>query len=132
MKGYLIFFCAFCCSFIHAQDKGQQVFTNPKTQEVFIIKGIDTLNLTKVITEYKPLPPRWKKTNKIGMNLSEIAFVNWSAGGNNSISGLSNALFERNYKHEKVQWNNELIMRFGLNVQDGQKIRKSEDALAIN
>src|SRR5690606_2947278 len=88
--------------------------------------------LSKVISEYKPLPPRWAKGNKIGMNVSEIAFINWSAGGNNSISGLSNALFERNYTHEKVQWNNELIMRFGLSIQDGQKIRKSEDALAID
>jgi hypothetical protein len=132
MKGYLMIFCAFCCFFTQAQDKEQRVYTNPKTQEVYIIKGMDTINLTKVITEYKPIPPRWKRVNKVGMNVSEIAFVNWSAGGNNSISGLSNALFERNYKHEKVQWNNELIMRFGLNIQDGQKIRKSEDALAIN
>ena len=30
----------------------------------------------------------WTKKNTIGFDLSEIAFVNWSAGGTNSISGL--------------------------------------------
>lgn len=132
MRVSILLFCALFYSFTHAQVTEQDVYTDPKTQEVFIIQGMDTINLTKVIKEYKPLPPRWKRVNKIGMNVSEIAFVNWSAGGNNSISGLSNAVFERNYKHEKVQWNNELIMRFGLNIQDGQKIRKSEDALVLN
>ncbi len=115
-----------------AQDDDQQVYTNEKTKEVFIISGRDTINLTKIIKEYKPLPPRWSRVNKVGMNISEIAFVNWNAGGNNSISGLGNAKFERNYKHKKVQWNNEMIMRYGLNVQEGQKIRKTEDAFAIN
>ncbi|WP_417443423.1 DUF3078 domain-containing protein [Joostella sp.] len=126
-----IFFFMFL-ALAQAQDDDQQVYTNEKTKEVFIISGRDTINLTKIIKEYKPLPPRWSRVNKVGMNISEIAFVNWNAGGNNSISGLGNAKFERNYKHKKVQWNNEMIMRYGLNVQEGQKIRKTEDAFAIN
>ncbi|WP_335966783.1 DUF3078 domain-containing protein [Galbibacter sp. PAP.153] len=127
----VIFFMLFLAS-ANAQDDDQHVYTNPRTNEIYIISGKDTVNLTKIIKEYKPLPPRWKRINKAGLNISEIAFVNWSAGGNNSISGLSNAQFERNYKHEKVQWNNEMIMRYGLNVQEGQKVRKTEDAFAIN
>ncbi|MEH6703262.1 DUF3078 domain-containing protein [Galbibacter orientalis] len=128
---FILFFFMFL-TLAQAQDDDQHVYTNSRTKEVFIISGKDTVNLSKIIKEYKPLPPRWKRINKIGVNISEIAFVNWSAGGNNSISGLGNAQFERNYKHEKVQWNNEMIMRYGLNVQEGQKIRKTEDAFAVN
>ncbi|MCM5662325.1 DUF3078 domain-containing protein [Galbibacter mesophilus] len=125
--------CFFFFSFLaQAQDDDQQVFTNPRTKEVYIISGKDTVNLSKIITEYKPLPARWTKVNKVGANISEIAFVNWNAGGNNSITALGNARFERNYKHEKVQWNNEMIVRFGLNSQEGQKLRKTEDAFAVN
>lgn len=30
----------------------------------------------------------WIEKNTLGMNLSEVAFVNWNAGGNNSFSAL--------------------------------------------
>ncbi|QLE01285.1 DUF3078 domain-containing protein [Galbibacter sp. BG1] len=127
----ILFFVLFF-NLTQAQDDDQQVYTNPRTKEVFIIQGKDTVNLTKIIKEYKPLPPRWNRINKVGANISEIAFVNWNAGGNNSITALGNARFERNYKHEKLQWNNEMIMRFGINSQEGQKLRKTEDAFAVN
>ena len=32
----------------------------------------------------------WSKENKVGLDISQITFVNWNAGGNNSISGLPN------------------------------------------
>ncbi|MCX2681288.1 DUF3078 domain-containing protein [Galbibacter sp. EGI 63066] len=125
-----LFFLIFW-GFAQAQEK-PRVYTNERTQEVFMISGKDTVNLTKVIKKYKPLPPRWNYVNKVGVNISEIAFVNWNAGGNNSISALGNARFERNYKHKKVQWNNEILIRYGLNIQEGQKVRKSEDAFVFN
>jgi len=35
-----------------------------------------------------PKPPsNWTKRNQLGFDISEIAFVNWSAGGTSSISG---------------------------------------------
>ena len=34
----------------------------------------------------------WKKVNKVGLDFTQISFVNWSAGGNNSISGLAKEL----------------------------------------
>ena len=39
----------------------------------------------------------WKKENKVGLDISQISFINWNAGGNNSVSGLAKAQFVRTY-----------------------------------
>lgn len=94
-----------------------------------------TFNKTKALEEeYQPfrVPSFWEKENKLGVNLSEVAFVNWNAGGNNSVSSLANIKFLRNYKFRYVQWDNLLELRYGLNAQENQKLRKTDDAIRIS
>lgn len=74
----------------------------------------------------------WIKKNKIGLDISEIAFVNWSAGGTNSISGLFKGEFGRVYNKGNHRWSNELIVKYGLNKQDDVELRKTDDAFLIN
>lgn len=74
----------------------------------------------------------WKNTNKVGFDLSEIAFVNWNAGGQSSVSGLLKGDFNRTYKRQNVLWFNELILRYGVNKQDGIAIRKTDDVFRFN
>jgi len=74
----------------------------------------------------------WKSKNSIGIDLNEMAFMNWSAGGNSSVSGLLKGNFVRRYSDEKIKWNNELIIRYGVNMQDGLGLRKTDDALQFN
>jgi hypothetical protein len=50
--------------------------------------------------------------------------VNWSAGGTSSISGLFKGKFHRVYARSNYNWSNELIVKYGLNKQDGIDIRK--------
>jgi len=78
------------------------------------------------------MPLFWQSVNLIGLNFSQAAFVNWNAGGNNSISALANTRFERNYKFRYFQWENILETRYGINLQEGQKIRKTDDAIRIS
>ena len=40
----------------------------------------------------------WKIINRASLDISEVAFVNWNAGGTNSISGLFGLESARNYK----------------------------------
>lgn len=70
----------------------------------------------------------WHKKNTVGFDLNQIAFVNWSAGGVSSISGLLRGIFTRRYDNQNVKWGNELIMRYGMNKQDGVEFRKTDDA----
>ena len=74
----------------------------------------------------------WEKKNIVGFDLSEIAFMNWSAGGNSSISGLLKGNFTRKYACQNVKWQNELIIRYGVNKQDGIELRKTDDAFQFN
>lgn len=74
----------------------------------------------------------WNKKNSFGFDISEVAFVNWSAGGTSSISGLFKGKFHREYARSNYNWFNELIVKYGLNKQDGVAIRKTEDAIQLN
>lgn len=78
------------------------------------------------------VPSFWRNVNKFGINFSEVAFVNWNAGGNNSISALGSARFERNYKFRYTRWDNYMDLRYGLNLQEGQKVRKTDDAIRLS
>jgi len=95
-----------------------------------------TSNLKKIAALQERLkrfkmPSFWKKKNRVSMNLNEVAFVNWNAGGDNSIAVLTAARFERNYDFRYIQWTNSLDFRFGLNVREGEGVRKTDDALRL-
>lgn len=88
-------------------------------QEVIATKSTDTISY-------------WTKKNKVGFDISEIAFVNWSAGGNSAISGLLKGDFSRIYAKGNQKWVNDLTIRYGLNKQDGLGVRKTDDAIHFN
>ena len=78
------------------------------------------------------VPSFWEKENSFGINVSEVAFVNWNAGGDNAVSGLGFLRFARKYKFSHFQWDNNLELRYGLNAQDGRKLRKTEDVIRLS
>ncbi|MBT8295494.1 MAG: DUF3078 domain-containing protein, partial [Gramella sp.] len=74
----------------------------------------------------------WTERNTFGVNLSEVAFVNWNSGGNNSVSALFYANFQRNFERDLTMWRNSASLRYGINAQEGREIRKTEDELRFN
>ena len=74
----------------------------------------------------------WTRKNAMGVNFNEVAFVNWNAGGNNSISALFFGNFERNYKRQLTSWKTNGTLRYGLNAQEGRELRKTEDQILFN
>jgi len=103
----------------------------------FSINTFSQKIITTILPEVQVKPAKdtvshWASKNKIGFDISEIAFVNWSAGGTSSISGLLKSKFNRVYTTDNYNWTNELIMRYGLNKQDGIELRKTEDAVQFN
>ena len=106
-----------------------------------IPRGVNLVNPVVSFSKTKPrlkrfnsfkMPSFWVSENKLGINLNEVAFVNWNAGGDNSVSALGSAKFVRNYKFRYVQWDNDLVLRFGLNAQEGRELRKTEDAIRFS
>jgi len=89
-----------------------------------------TKPLIAKINYKKPLLlSNWIRKNMVGFDMNEISFSNWNAGGVSSISGLIKGEFTRIHTLEKSKWFNELIIRYGVNKQDGNAVRKSDDAI---
>ncbi len=74
----------------------------------------------------------WIKKNNVNLLFTQNSFVNWSAGGNNSISGILKVYLQRNYKNNHTIWSNELKGSYGLNKEEDRELRKTEDRFEIN
>ena len=116
----------------------QEIITPATISELKPITTVATATITatRKIKTGLPLPifpvSAWQSKNTIGFDLSEIAFVNWNAGGVSSISGLLKGNFIRTHTTENSKWVNELIVRYGINKQDGLTVRKSDDEFRFN
>lgn len=75
--------------------------------------------------------PKWELKNRAGMDINEVTFVNWSAGGSNSISALLGFTSTLNYTYGLLKWRNKGIINYGINKQQGQKLRKTSDELEL-
>ena len=92
----------------------------------------NNISQSQIQTKLQDSISNWKKKNAVGFDISQIAFMNWSAGGNTSISGLLKGDFSRKYSNQNIKWLNELILRYGVNKQDGIELRKTDDAFQLN
>ena len=79
-----------------------------------------------------PLVTHWEKTNNFRLIFTQNSFVNWSAGGNNSISGIAKINIKRDYKNNHTVWQNELRANYGLNKEEKRELRKTEDLMEVN
>lgn len=107
MRGFFLLFLLSCGHYIKAQTLVTESDTIPRD------------------TTY------WTKKNITGLDFSQIAFMNWNAGGNSSVSGLLKGDFSRKYVHGNVIWNNEMLLRYGVNKQEGRELRKTDDAFSL-
>ncbi len=99
---------------------------NVETNDIYKVSIFDLVdNPNKIVID----SAFWERKNRVGIDISEVAFVNWNAGGTNSIAGLLNAEFERNYKKGNLVWANRMIARFGVNMQKDTDVRKTDDIL---
>jgi hypothetical protein len=86
---------------------------------------------------YNQLIPRkgrtsfWEQVNEFTLDVSEVAFVNWNAGGTNSISGMYGMNVVRTYRNKGFRWDNQFRFRYGINQQEGQELIKTEDDLEL-
>lgn len=102
------------------------------TTVLLITAFVNNLSAQVIVTTLPDSITYWEKTNKLGMDINQIAFVNWSVGGNNSVAVLAKGNFTRNYQKNNVSWKNELVLRYGLNSQEGQELRKTDDQIQLN
>lgn len=96
---------------------------------VTFLKAQQELDLTLYPEDF--VTNHWKEVNTASLDISEVAFVNWNSGGSNSISGLLGLEVQRNYKKDHLVWENRAVARYGVNKQQNQSLRKTDDILEL-
>lgn len=91
-----------------------------------------TDSLTVKKEEVQIINPEWIQKNKVGIDLSEVTFVNWNAGGSNSISALIGLQSSANYRDKYFFWKNNVSLRYGINKQQSKEVQKTDDLIEIN
>jgi len=76
--------------------------------------------------------PKWENKNKGGIDLNEVAFVNWSSGGSNSISAILNLKSTLDYSYRDFIWSSSANARYGINQQESQPLKKTDDLFELN
>ena len=67
-----------------------------------------------------------------GVNMSQTAMTNWSAGGENSVAG--NAYLNGSLTHKSGDWLwvTNLVLDYGLSKTKSQGMRKSTDKIGLS
>jgi len=139
----LILLVLLSINFCYSQSFGDIVKVRPVAESILpraatpLIKTSFDVKEDYVFT-FNQLVPRvgrtsfWETVNKFTLDISEVAFVNWNAGGTNSISALYGMNLGRTYKNDGFRWDNQFRFRYGINKQEGQELIKTDDDLEIS
>ena len=66
------------------------------------------------------------------INFNQVALSNWAAGGENSMSGAAFLSLFANYAKDRLSWDNQLDLAYGLLKSGDAKVRKNEDKIDLN
>jgi hypothetical protein len=74
----------------------------------------------------------WKYSGITSLNLSQLSLSNWAAGGDNSVSGNALVMLSADFDDGKRNWDNDLILGFGLIRTGSDPTRKSDDQIELS
>ena len=75
---------------------------------------------------------KWLTGGAAGINASQTSLTNWSAGGDNAISGIANLSLFADMKEGKHSWISDFTGAYGLIKSGDNDIRKADDRLLLN
>lgn len=90
------------------------------------IREVEKWNVGSLYRKY------WKTFYEFEGTFGQSALVNWSKGGNNSLSTLLRWRPNLNYNRNKTSWENYFNYRLGFIKSGSSKIRKNEDIFELN
>lgn len=77
-------------------------------------------------------PNGWEKKGTFTFLANQATFNNWLAGGQSNVSGNVGVNYDFNYKNTNWNWDNKIIIGYGLTKIKGQDIQKSDDRFVFN
>lgn len=101
-------------------------------KRAFIIPLLLTLSVMLQAQDTLSADTLWKFTGVTSLNFSQLSLTNWAAGGSNSISGNALVKLSPDYDNGTLQWDNDLVLGYGLNKQGNDPVRKSDDQIELS
>ena len=130
---YLIFNRLVTKKFL-VDTSGETFKTNCNMKRIYIVMLFATLaTITYAQTDDKGYQEgAWVLKGVTGLNMSQTAMANWSAGGENSIAG--NAYLNASLTHKKGNWLwvTNMVLDYGLSKTKSQGMRKSSDKIGLS
>lgn len=74
----------------------------------------------------------WTTGGNFQLNMSQVSLTNWAAGGNSSVSGLTQFNGFANRVKGRYAWDNSLALAYGILAQDGLPNQKTDDRIELN
>ncbi|MEI6817118.1 MAG: DUF3078 domain-containing protein [Bacteroidota bacterium] len=74
----------------------------------------------------------WKSGGLTALNFNQVNLSHWAAGGDDAISGAAFLRLFANYNKDKISWNNQLDLAYGMTKTGITRIQKNEDKIEFN
>jgi len=71
----------------------------------------------------------WTVSGITNFTFSQVGLLNWTAGGNSSISIIGLGMYKANYIRDNYTWNNYIELGYGLTKIGDVEFRKSDDRI---
>jgi hypothetical protein len=101
---------------------------------IFIFLGISLAGFSQTVavkdTAHKDTV--WRIHGQNTILIAQSSFSNWAAGGVNSFAANVVLNYDFNYKKGNWNWDNKVIVGYGLTDNTGQSWRKNDDRIILN
>ena len=97
---------------------------------VFLSVNLMAVSPADSLTEKKADTAKpWKYTGNYAIMLNQIAFKNWAAGGESSLSGRASVDYHLHYKKEKFSFDHTAHLAYGMVGYLHKKVQKTDDKI---
>ncbi len=72
----------------------------------------------------------WLNEGEFSIQLNQVSFSNWAAGGDNSYAAVVGLNYAMNYAKNKSVWANQVVLSYGMQNLDGD-LRKTDDKIDL-
>ena len=98
---------------------------------VFSIPLVTLANVKDTASVINDSVKAWKFNSIIYTGLNQIGFINWAAGGENSLSGKIGVDYVLKYKNRKFQFIHEAKLAYGMVGYTDNRLEKTDDKIDV-
>ncbi len=93
---------------------------------LFVVSGVFAQETATDTTKH------WTRKGVFTFLVNQSSFSNWQAGGQNNFAGNVGINYDFNYKNGDWNWDNKIILAYGLTKIKGADTQKTDDRIELN